>query len=217
MAKFIASSNGFENFASRLGANGVFSAAAFIGVMFTFLVVPVAMFVASQISASRTEEATGRLEITLAGPIDRRRWVMARALVAAAGGAIVALTAGLMTWAGTALHGGGVPLTDMVKAGLNCMPVALTFYALGVLTWAIQPRWTSTVAFGSVVVAFLLQLIGAVIKAPGLVLDLSPFHHFAPAPAEPINGGAAVAMIVLFVASVLAGAWLFRGRDLAPA
>jgi ABC-2 type transport system permease protein len=185
--------------------------------MFTFFVVPVTMFVASQITACRTEEATGRLEIALAGPIDRRRWLVARSLVAAVGGLTVAMAAALLTWAGTAIHGHAVPLTDMLKAGLNCLPVALSFYALGVITWAIWPRWTATVAFGSVVVAFLLQLIGALVKAPAWVLDLSPFHHFAPAPAEPINGGAAVAMIVLFVASVAVGAVLFRRRDLAPA
>src|SRR5439155_908458 len=50
VAKFIASSSGFEQFASRLGATRAFTAAAFIGIMLSFFVVPITLFVASQMA-----------------------------------------------------------------------------------------------------------------------------------------------------------------------
>jgi hypothetical protein len=47
------------------------------------------------------------------------------------------------------------------------------------------------------------------------VLDVSPFHHVAPWPAAPVNGGAAAAMSAIAVAGVTVAVLLLPRRDLA--
>src|SRR5581483_10795948 len=184
-------------FTDRLSGTHVLTAAAFIGFAFTFVIVPVALFLATQISACRTEEAAGRLDLVVGAPVDRRRWLAGRTVVAVAGGLVLVVASGLLAWIGAGLRGAGVGLGQMLVAGLNCLPAALVFYAIGALVWALWPRWTSAVAFGSVAVAYLIELIGALTKAPAWVLDVSPFHHVAPYPAIAVNKGAAGAMVVV--------------------
>ena len=106
---------------------------------------------------------------------------------------------------------------DDMRAGLNCVPATLLLFGLAVLCFGALPRLTTAVSLGSVVVAYLVELVGALVKAPAWVLDLSPFHHVAPVPAAPANTTAAITMIVVGVACAVAGIELFARRDLVGA
>src|SRR5207302_2198709 len=117
-------------------------------------------------------------------------------------------------WAGAALRGSGVGLGSMLVGGLNCLPVAWLFFGVGLLLFGTLPQLASNLTMGAIVGSFLLQLIGALVKAPAWVLDLSPFHHVAAAPAAPVNVGATMAMLLLGVAATVAGAGAFARRDL---
>ena len=60
------------------------------------------------------------------------------------------------------------------------------------------------------------EVVGALSKAPAWVLDISPFHHVAPWPAVPVNGGAAVGLLVIAAAGVGLAVLLLARRDIAP-
>jgi ABC-2 type transport system permease protein len=72
--------------------------------------------------ATTREEAEGRLEPVLARPVGRAAWFRGRLLVAAAGAVSVALTAGLLAWAGAAMQGADVSLAEMLGAGASTLP-----------------------------------------------------------------------------------------------
>ena len=88
---------------------------------------------------------------------------LGRLLLAALGALALGLAAGLLAWAGAVSQGADVALSGMLEAGLNCLPAALLFLALAALAFAAIPRETSPSRYGLVLVAFLWELVGALV------------------------------------------------------
>jgi ABC-2 type transport system permease protein len=200
----------------RLGIS-IATPAGALGLYFLVFVLAVALFACGQLAAIRREEADQQLETLLALPLGRTRWLAERLLVAGGGAAVLALTAGVLAWAGAASQGVDVTLLRMLEAGANCLPASLLFLGLGTLAFALVPRASAGVAYGLVSVAFVWQLVGGVLGAPGWLLDLSPFQHVALVPAQPFGAGSAAAMLALAAAAVVAAAAAFGRRDLTSA
>jgi len=198
----------------RLGAISITRPSGYIGLTFLFFVLAVSLFACSQIGAARREEAEERLETLFALPVDRRRWLAGRLLLASGGVAVLGLAAGVLAWVGAATQSAGVPLTSMLEAGANCLPVALLFLGVGALAFALVPRAGAGLAYGLVAVAFVWQLFGGLLGAPRWLLDLSPFQHVGLVPAQPFRGTAAAVMLALAALAALSSLWAFRRRDL---
>jgi ABC-2 type transport system permease protein len=129
----------------------------------------------------------------------------------------LALTAGLLSWAGAAAQGADVPFGRMLEASANCLPAALLFLALGALALAAAPRAGVTIAYTLVAAAFLWETIGGLLGAPAWFLGISPFHHVAPVPAESPDVPAAAAMLAIAALAAVAAVRVFERRDLTGA
>jgi ABC-2 type transport system permease protein len=169
------------------------------------------------VTAMRDEEASGRLDNLLVRPLSRSRWLGARLLVATAAIIVLGVATGLLAWAGVALASGGVPGGRLVTAGLNLVPVPLAVLGLTALALASVPRAVVAVGYGLVAWSFIVELVGAAVRAPGLFLDLSLFHHVAPAPAADVNVVAAVVLVVLGSAAAAVALMAIGRRDVATA
>ena len=199
----------------KLGAISITKPSGYIGFTFLFFILAVSLFACSQIGAARREEADERLETLFALSVDRRRWLGGRLLLAAAGAAVLSLTAGLLAWAGAATRNADVSLLSMLEAGGNCLPTALLFLGLGALAFALVPRAGTGIAYGIVAATFVWQLFGGVLGAPHWLLDVSPFQHVGLLPAQPFRATAAAVMLALAVLASVSALWAFRRRDLA--
>ena len=199
---------------AKVGGASLVTPAGALGFYFLFFILALSYFGCGQIAAARHDEAEGRLETELALPVDRRRRLFGRLVLAAAAIAALALLAAVLSWAGAVYQGAAVSLADLLGAGANCLPTALLFLALGALAFALVPRASSGLAYGAVSLAFVWELFGSVLGAPAWTLGLSPFHHVGLVPAQPFKPVAAAVMVAL--AAALAGAALaaFRHRDL---
>jgi len=151
----------------------------------------------------------------LATAVPRWRWLLGRVAVGAGAVVFTALCAGLLAWTGTALKGGGVGLAGLERAAVNMLPAALLFLALAVAAFGLLPRFTVAVGAGAVALTYVLELIGALLRAPGWVLDLSPFHHLAAVPIAPVNAQAAIVMLTMAALLVAVGVVAFGRRDVA--
>jgi ABC-2 type transport system permease protein len=198
----------------KLGGAEITTPAGAIGFYFLLFVFAISLFACSQVAAIRREEAEQQLETLFALPVGRHRWLAGRLLLAAAGAAALALAAALLAWIGAASQGAGVSLPRLLEAGANCLPAALLFLALGALAFALLPRASNTIAYALVTVAFVWELIGALLGAPDWLLDLSPFQHVGLVPGQPFRDTAAAAMLAVAAGAVLLGLWSFRRRDL---
>jgi ABC-2 type transport system permease protein len=201
----------------KLGTGSIVTPSGWLGFSFIFFILAVSLFCCMQIAAIRDEEAEERLETMLALPVGRRGWLTGRLLLAAAGAATVALAAGVLAWAGAAAKGADVSLPEMVGAGVNTLPPALLFLALGALAYALVPRASMVIAYSLVGLAFVWELFGALLEVPDWLLALSPFHDVGLVPAEPFEATAAVVMLAAALAAAVAAIWVFERRDLAAA
>ena len=91
----------------------------------------------------------------------------------------------------------------------------LLFLALSALAFAWLPRWTSGIAYGLVALAFVWELFGSLLGAPGWLLGVSPLHHLALVPAQSFRVGASAVMLAIAAAAAVAAVWRFERRDLA--
>jgi ABC-2 type transport system permease protein len=199
---------------AKLGAGSVATPTGFLGFLFVFVVLALSFFVCAQIGAARQEEADQRLETLLAQPVSRIRWLLGRLGLAGVAAAAISVVAGLAAWAGATSAGAHVSFPRLLEAGANAIPTAVFFLGIAALAYATLPRASTAIAYGLVTLAFLWQLVGAVVSAPHWLLDATPFAHVALIPAQAFRAGAAATLVAIGVTTALAAVFAFRRRDL---
>jgi ABC-2 type transport system permease protein len=199
---------------AKLGVGSITTPTGYLAFVFIFVTLAVVVFACTQVGAAKDEETDHRLETLLALPVGRKRWLGGRLVLAAAAAAAIALSAGLLTWAGAVSGGASVSLPRMLEAGANALPVTLLFLGIAALAYAVAPRASSGIAYGLVAVAFVWQLVGSLVSASGWLLGLTPFAHVALVPAEPFDTRGAVVMAAIGVAAAIAALLFFERRDL---
>lgn len=199
---------------AKLGAGSITTPIGYLGFVFLFLVVAVSVFTCSQVSAARQEEADQRLETLLALPLGRTRWLAGRAVLATGTAAALALTTGLATWAGAISTGTHISLPRLLEAGANALPTSILFLGLALLAYALLPRASSGLTYGLVALAFVWQLVAALVNAPSWLRDATPFAHVALVPAQRFGAESAIIMIAIGIAAALVSLTAFRRRDL---
>jgi ABC-2 type transport system permease protein len=182
--------------------------------VFIFFILAVSLFVCVQISAARHDEADQRLETLLALPFSRSRFLAGRLLLAAGGAVVIAVVAGLLSWAGAASQGVSISLWQMLEAAANCLPVAMMFLGSAALAYALAPRASSALAYGLVTVTFLWYLVGALTGVPRWVVDLTPFEHVGLVPVQQFQVGAAAIMLAIGAGAAVTAVLAFKRRDL---
>ena len=199
---------------AKLGSGSIVTPTGYLAFVFIFFVLAVSLFACAQVGAARQEEAEQQLETLLALPVGRSDWLGGRLLLAAAAGAAISFVAGLCTWAGAAAGGAHISLPRTLEAGGNCLPVALLFLGIAALAYAVVPRASAGIAYGLVALAFLWQLVGSLLGAPGWLVGVTPFAHVGLVPAQPFRAGAAALMLAIGAAAALGAVRVFRRRDL---
>jgi ABC-2 type transport system permease protein len=190
-------------------------AKGYVGFTFIMFVFAIALFVCGQLGAARDDESSHRLETLFALPYGRTRWLQGRVALVLGGTIACALVAGAGTGLGVFLTGGHMTFLEGMAGGLNVLPAEVLFLGVGVLLLALTPRHGVGLLYAFVVVAFVWELFGALLKFPHWILDLSPFHHVAPTPAKPVEIAAALVMLAIGALAAVVGARRFRQRDLA--
>jgi ABC-2 type transport system permease protein len=190
------------------------TATGYLAVVFAFFALVVALFAVSHVGGLSDEESSGRLETLFALPIARRRWLGGRLAIAAATTVLLALLLGLLAWLGSATTGSGAGLGGLLSAGANCIAAALLFLALGALVYACLPRLGAGAAFAVVGVAYLWELVAALLSAPWWLQTLSPFHHVTQVPQVAADRQGTVVMLVIAAAVAAAAVERFARRDL---
>jgi ABC-2 type transport system permease protein len=190
------------------------TATGYLAAVFALFALVVALYAASRIGGLRDEESSGRLETLFALPIARRSWMGGRLALAAGTTVVLSLAMGVLAWAGAVVTNGDVSFGDMLAAGANCIAAALLFLGLGALLFAWLPRPSPGAALGLVGVAFLWELVGALVSAPWWLLTISPFHHVTQVPLVAADRRGTAVMLVVAAIAAVAGVERFARRDL---
>ncbi|QKW36989.1 hypothetical protein HUT06_25715 [Actinomadura sp. NAK00032] len=184
---FMAEDPSYQRVLETIGWDAADVAEGFAGIMGILIGLLIALYACWRIGAARAEEAGGRLDHVLARPIARRRWLGGHIVLTSGSALLLALAAAAAMWAGASATGAGIGFADTLAATLNPVPVAVLATGLAVLLFGAEPRLTVPGSAASVVVAYLVEMIGPALHWTGPVLDISPFHHIASVPAEPFR------------------------------
>jgi ABC-2 type transport system permease protein len=217
VAAFTRGQSQIQKMLSQLGVHHFDRPQDFLGLMFTFFTLPIAIYAATQVAGARTEESSGRLDVLIVQPLGRRRWLTTRVVAAVLGVVLLAAVAGFGAWIGAAARNSGVGLGAAVAAGVNCIPAAVFFLGAGILFFGLLPRIAPGAAFGVIVVSYLVVLVGELVNMPGWLLTLSPFDHLNPVPAVSIDITAAAVLVAAGALMIIAGVETFARRDLVGA
>jgi ABC-2 type transport system permease protein len=193
-----------------------FALNAFVAASFSIVQVIVTLLVVTMVVRARGEEASGRLEMLVAEPLSRIRWLLSQTVLASGTALVLALVSAASLWAGVATAGQNVALGPLIAAALNCIPLIVLGAGTAVAVLGLAPRAVAFV-YAPVAVAYLWDALGTALKAPAWTLDLSPFHALAAVPAQDFAFLPAAILTVLGLALTLVGASVFRTRDLVAA
>ncbi|MFC4565284.1 ABC transporter permease [Nocardiopsis mangrovi] len=164
----------------------------------------------------RSEEAEGRAEPILTGPVDRLRWAGGHLVIAALGSAAVlagvGLGAGLAYGAAVGDIGGELP--GLLAAALVRVPSVWVLAALAAALYGWAPRAAAPGAYAVLGVLVVLEFAVELAGAPHAVLAVSPFAWTPGLPAaDPALVPAAV-LTAIAVGLAAVGLAMLRRRDL---
>jgi ABC-2 type transport system permease protein len=165
-------------------------------------------------SAAAADESAGRLALLFSLPVARARWAATEAVAAALGCVALAVVAGLTTWGGARAVDAPLGMGESVAGALSVVPVALlcvgaALAALGWVPQAVLPLGVLPAAGG-----YLLLVFAESFHWPAWVRGISPFAHLSAVPAEPMDVGGAVGMLVVALLLAVLGLVGYARRDL---
>jgi ABC-2 type transport system permease protein len=168
---------------------------------------------ASLVAGWASDETSGRLEMLLATPLAKVRWVLAGGVGVLAG--IIVFTALTMAGIGIgAVLAGGeawTPVLGTVVLALFAMAMAGVGIAVGGL---VRSGLAGPIVVVVTVVTWLIQLIGPALNLPEFITNLAlPSHYGLPMVGEWDMAGV-IASVVIALGGVAIGAWGFSRRDL---
>lgn len=211
----LSSSSAAQQAIGRLTTSTKFvGAVTFLGMVFFILTALTSLFTASNVAATRREEAEGYVENLLVRPVSRRCWLSGRVLLAVLGIALAATLVGLAVWAMANAQNIGVDFTTIFKASVSMTAAPLLVLGIGIAAFGWFPRHASKIAFGVVAWSFLIQMIGSLLKLNHWILDISLFHHLPLVPAVEPNWKPVITYACLGLVGIGLGLLRFQRRDL---
>lgn len=171
-------------------------------------------FALSAALRTRSEEAAGRVEPVLSGPVGRSRWACSHLAVAAIGTILIVAAGGVGLGASYAIVSDDAgQVLRLTGVALVTVPAVFVVAATAVALFGASPRLTP-VAWVGLGLVVCVELFGELLRLPEWSRTISPLHHV---PALPADGLDALPLLMLTaVAGGLAavGLALFRLRDL---
>jgi ABC-2 type transport system permease protein len=199
---------------ARLGGH-VGLVKAYLGVSCLLLTLLVMLLAASQLTAARREEASGRAEHLLVRPVSRTRWMLSRLAVASAAVVLAGVLGGVFMWVGTTSQHANVSFGTLFGAGLNSVPAGLCLLGLGALAWSFLPRLATPCVYAVLVWSFLVEILASIGHPNRWFLDTSLLHHVTLAPAVAPDWRSGAVLVGIGVLAAMLGLLRFAHRDLA--
>lgn len=214
LVDFINEDETYRRMLESMGMDMSVPAVGYLSYIAVFMALPFAAFTGWRLGATRQEEADGRLDNLLVRGVVRWRWLAVTTVHAflAAVILVVATAAGL--WAGAQLVDAPVTAWQVIEPMAGTLPLVALFTGVAVLVFGIAPHLTVVVPVTLAVLGYLLDTFGTALKWPDLVLALSPFHHLARLPSEPMTMAAVLVMTGIGLAAAALGIVAFARRDL---
>lgn len=157
--------------------------------MLALLALATAAYLVQATLRVRAEESAGRAEPVLATAVGRSRYLGAHAGWAIVGAGAILLLVGVVaaTTAGLATGLWGDRFLDWVLAATVHLPALLVLGGFTVAAIGWLPRFAVPIAWAALVVSLVVGQFGALFELPQAAMNVSPFTHVPPVPAEDLR------------------------------
>ncbi|HVA87123.1 MAG TPA: hypothetical protein VNF73_12520 [Candidatus Saccharimonadales bacterium] len=168
---------------------------------------------AALVSGWSSDEREKRLDVVLAAPLSRIRWMLSGAGGLLGAVAVMTIVMGVLVAIGAAIDGDamGTPFSGAMVIGLYA--AALTGIGLAV-GGVLGPGLAATVTAGLALVFFLVEYLGQGLNLPDIVLQLSLMHHLGQPMVGTYDWPGMALLVVLAIGGAVVGAIGLRRRDL---
>jgi ABC-2 type transport system permease protein len=189
---------------------------AYLAIEFSLLSVMAAAFGVATVLRLHSDEAEGRAEVMLAGPVGRIRWVAAEVVWAMGGIALLMAVSGVCSGLGYGARTGaiGTEVGRQFGATLAQVPAAWVLAGLAVALAGLAPRVAVPAAWTVLAVVALVDLLGRSLGLAQWLLDLTPFTHVPTLPGGDFTATPLIWLAVVAAGLTAAGLAAFRRRDL---
>ena len=167
---------------------------------------------ASLLAGWASDEGSKRLDVILATPLSRGRWAAWSGLGVMSAVALTTAVLAASTGLAVAFVGGDIvsPVAGTAVLGLSAAAFTGVGFGAGGL---VRSSLAASVTAGVVIATFLIDTLGAALKLPDPVLQLSLFAHLGQPMAGHFDPIGLVAAVVMAVGGVALGAWGMTRRD----
>ncbi|HVK44552.1 MAG TPA: hypothetical protein VM429_06570, partial [Micropruina sp.] len=214
LTTFLSDNPLFADLAARAGFGSLTTVSGYLASLFALLAIPLGLYAASRIAADSADEVSRHLTLVFAGPVSRRRWFVLQGATGVAGIVMLAVGAGLCSWAGASAVGAEVPLGAALDGALNVVPIAWLSLGAALFAFGWWPPLTFAVGALPAVGGFLLQVLAETLRWPSWALALSPYEHVQAVPYDTVNWAGTIAMTAIATALAVVGLLGFTRRDL---
>ena len=204
---------GYVALLKRFGYGAMVTGVGFVALVTAAISVAFTYLVFTWIATVASDEVKGRLDVALATGPRRLTWL---ASVLASGLLAVVVAAGVTTlsmWLGVRLSGTPMSLSTVFKAIASSL--GLVPFIVGVALWLVGRLPRSSFVVGSVfiLVAYVVQALGPILKWPNWALACDPFHYIRAVPVQPVDltGLAWVSVVGAGIGAL--GLWRYSRRD----
>lgn len=196
------------------GADPSAFAVSFLGIMALFIGVGAGAYAVVMGRRPGGEEASGRLELLLAGPVSRWRWLGAQTLVAGAGAIAIVAVSTYAMWAGARVAGVEEPgAGDYTLVAASYAAAALVFLGLTTALYGWAPRLAGA-GWLLLAFAFFAGFFGQLFDLPEWVQGISPFHWLPDAFGDEYDAAGPLGLAAVMLALIATGLAGFRRREL---
>ena len=197
------------------------SAAGYLGIELFSFMVPLLLLIAAIGAGARGvagEEEGGTLELVLACPVSRRRFVLEKLAALVVEVALLGAVLLAALWIGAKAVSMDISLWHLTAATLSAVVLAVAYGALALAVGAATGRRSLSLAVvaAAAVAAYLVASLAPLVHALDPAKLASPFYHYSAA--DPLRHGLAADHLLLLVAiaavAAVAAVLLAERRDL---
>lgn len=213
--KLIAENEEMQQVMAQLGGTTNVTDIIF-SVMFMMIGVAVSGYALQIMTRVRTEETSGRLELLLSHPRSRHGWLLGYFVYAFVTSAIILAATGFATGLVYSLVSGSnvSSIKELSLAALVYIPAVAVLMSAALVVFGKLPRAFVALTWSMVAACLLVFQLGALLKLPQWVIDLSPFSHLIAIPINNISSKPIIIQSVVAMVLGLIGFILFRRRDI---
>ncbi len=213
VGEFLARTPRMAHYVAAMGGAAQITRTVIGSIAYSMTLALLAAYALTLVARWAADDQEGRLELVLSQPVPRRRVVVERVAVLAAGSGLIVLAVSAAVAVVAPTQGVVLSAGDLLAAGAPLLLFALLFGTVGATLSARFPRLAVGVLGGYIGASYLLYQFGPLLGWPVWALDLSVFKLYGNPLVSGSDGSGLVAVAAVAVAGFAAALLLMERRE----